>query len=234
MADYKNIVSFIKKAEGGLSSATTDTASRNPSPCGNGKNGKPYHTNKGIQWITFKGLASQGKYTASCSNFLKMPDDVWYKVYKTGFWDKIQGDRIKNQAIANSFVEMTWGSGLGCSDFSKCKSGTIPFLNQFFKKYYNENLSSVSQYVDFVNELDKKGQSSELFENLNEFRANKYVALNQPKNLKGWLSRLNGFYVLNKPYALSTTEKKNITKGLGGVIAIILVTYLYKQYGNSK
>ena len=42
MADYKNIVSFIRKVEGGLSSATTDTASKNPSPCGNGKNGKQY------------------------------------------------------------------------------------------------------------------------------------------------------------------------------------------------
>jgi hypothetical protein len=163
-----------------------------------------------------------------------MPDSVWLKVYKVGFWDVIQGDRIKNQAIANSFVEMTWGSGLGCSDFSRCKSGTIPFLNQFFKKYYNVNLSSVTEYVDFVNELDKKGKSSELFENLNEFRANKYVALNQPKNLKGWLNRLNGFYILNKPYAISTTEKKNITKGLGGVIAIVLIAYLYKQYGKSR
>ena len=53
MADYKNIVAFIRKVEGGLSSAQTDSAKQNPSPCGNGKNGKPYHTNKGIQWITF-------------------------------------------------------------------------------------------------------------------------------------------------------------------------------------
>ena len=73
MANYRNIVSFIKSKEGGLSSATTDTASRNPAPCGNGSNGKPYHTNKGVTWETFSSNASSLGYTASCSNFLNMP-----------------------------------------------------------------------------------------------------------------------------------------------------------------
>ena len=62
MAVYTKIVSFIKTKEGGLSSATTDTASNNPSNCGNGSNGKPYHTNKGIQWSTFKSLSSKLGY----------------------------------------------------------------------------------------------------------------------------------------------------------------------------
>ena len=230
MADYKNIIPFIKRAEGGLSSATTDTASRNPSPCGNGKNGKPYHTNKGIQWITFKNLASKGGYIANCSNFMNMPDSVWNKVYKVGFWDAIKGDQIKNQAIANTLVEMTWGSGLG--SVSK-GTGTLGWLNRFFKINYNENLNSVTEIVDFVNKLEDKGQSSELFEKLNQFRANKYKALNQPKNLQGWLNRLNGFYILNKPYALSKKEK-NISTGLGGVVAILVIAYLYKRYGKHK
>ena len=73
MADYRNIISFIKSKEGGLSSATTDTASRNPSPCGNGSNGQPYHTNKGVTWSTFSSNASSLGYSASCSNFLNMP-----------------------------------------------------------------------------------------------------------------------------------------------------------------
>lgn len=211
MADYRNIVPFIRKAEGGVSSNPKDTASQNPSPCGS-KNGYPIHTNKGIQWATFKGLASKGGYTASCDNFINMPDSVWLKVYKSGFWDAIKGDEIRNQAIANTFVEMNWGSGMGSVTKG---TGTLGWLNSFFQKNYNKNLTTISQMVDFVNELDKKGQTPELFEKLNDFRANKYRALNQPTFIKGWLNRLDAFYVLNKPYALSTGNKLALVLGIG-------------------
>jgi lysozyme family protein len=206
MADYRNIISFIKSKEGGLSSATTDTASRNPSPCGNGSNGKPYHTNKGVTWSTFSSNASSLGYSSSCSNFLNMPDDIWGKIYKQGYWNPMKGDDVKNQAIANTFVEMAWGSGVG---------GATSFLKQFFKTSYNKSFANISEIVNYVNDLDKKGQTPELFEKLYDFRANKYKALNQPKNLKGWLNRLDAFYVLNKPYALSTGNKLALVLGIG-------------------
>lgn len=206
MADYRNIISFIKSKEGGLSSATTDTASRNPSPCGNGSNGQPYHTNKGVTWSTFSSNASSLGYSASCSNFLNMPDDVWGKIYKQGYWNPMKGDEVRNQAIANTFVEMAWGSGVG---------GATSFLKQFFKSSYNKTFNNIGQIVAYVNELDKKGQTPELFEKLYDFRASKYKALNQPKNLKGWLNRLDAFYVLNKPYALSTGNKLALILGIG-------------------
>ncbi len=206
MADYRNIISFIKSKEGGLSSATTDTASRNPSPCGNGSNGKPYHTNKGVTWSTFSSNASSLGYSSSCSNFLNMPDDIWGKIYKQGYWNPMKGDDVKNQAIANTFVEMAWGSGVG---------GATSFLKQFFKTSYNKSFANISEIVNYVNDLDKKGQTPELFEKLYDFRANKYKALNQPKNLKGWLNRLDAFYVLNKPYALSKGNKLALVLGIG-------------------
>jgi hypothetical protein len=223
MADYKNLIPFIKKSEGGLSSAKTDTASKNPSNCGNGKDGNPYHTNKGIQWITFKNLASKGGYVANCSGFLNMPDSIWNKVYKVGFWDSIQGDRINNQAIANTFVEMTWGSGLGNINGY---SGTLPFLRKFFKTNYNKDLTSMTDMVNFVNQLDDEGKTPDLFEKLNNFRATKYKDFNQPKNLKGWLNRLNQFYILNKPYAISKQAKI----GISAVTIIVISAFIYKYY----
>ena len=48
MVDYKNIVSFIRISEGGLSGDKEDLSSSNPSPCGKDSKGRPYHTNKGI------------------------------------------------------------------------------------------------------------------------------------------------------------------------------------------
>jgi len=228
MADYKNLVSFIRKVEGGLSSDPKDTASKNASPCGS-KNGYPIHTNKGITWASFKGLASKGGYTANCDNFIKMPDDVWLKVYKVGYWDAIKGDQIKNQAIANVFVEMTWGSGLGCSNFTNCKTGTIPFMNKFFKENYNKNLTTVNEFVSFVNELDNKGETPELFEKLHDFRAERYTKMpSASAHLKGWLNRLNSFYALNKPYAISKKEKAGALILILGIGLIALGgAYLY-------
>jgi hypothetical protein len=230
MVNYKNIVPFIKLKEGGISGNPKDNASKNPSPCGKDGQGNPYHTNKGIQWATFKGLASEGGYTASCDNFVKMPNDVWLKVYKVGFWDEVQGDRIQNQAIANTFVEMTWGSGLGSISRG---TGTLGWLNSFFKKNYNQNLTSISEMVDFVNKLDDEGKTPELFEKLNDFRANKYQSLNQPTFVKGWLNRLNSFYILNKPYATSQKTKTKTTIAIG-VILILAGATLYYKYGRTK
>jgi lysozyme family protein len=228
MVNYKNLVPFIKIKEGGISGTPKDSASKNPSPCGKDRQGYPYHTNKGVQWATFKGLASKGGYTASCDNFLKMPDDIWNRIYKVGFWDEIQGDRIQNQAIANTFVEMVWGSGLGSVSRG---TGTLGWLNSFFKKNYNQNLTSITQMVNFVNKLDNEGKTPELFEKLNNFRASKYKALNQPAFTKGWLNRLNAFYILNKPYAISKKEKTSITLG---VILIVAGATLYYKYARTK
>ena len=228
MVNYKNLVPFIKIKEGGISGTPKDSASKNPSPCGKDRQGFPYHTNKGVQWATFKLLASKGGYTASCENFLKMPDDIWNRIYKVGFWDEIQGDRIQNQAIANTFVEMVWGSGIGSVSRG---TGAVGWLNSFFKKNYNQNLTSITQMVDFVNKLDNEGKTPELFEKLNNFRASKYKALNQPAFTKGWLNRLNAFYILNKPYAISKKEKTSITLG---VILIIAGATLYYKYARTK
>lgn len=228
MAVYTKIVSFIKTKEGGLSSATTDTASNSPSNCGNGSNGKPYHTNKGIQWATFKGLATKLGYLATCDNFIKMPDDIWGKIYKDGFWNPIQGDRIQNQAIANTFVEMAWGSGVGSNTSTK---GAIPYLKNFFKSKYNKSFSNITQIVDYVNELDNSGKTPELFEKLYDFRKSLYSSFNQPSNLKGWVNRLDAFYLLNKPYAISTKTKTTIAFG---VLLIVAGATLYYKYGRTK
>jgi hypothetical protein len=152
-----------------------------------------------------------------------MPDNIWEKVYKVGFWDAVHGDSINNQAIANTFVEMTWGSGLGKIDGY---SGTLPFLKKFFISNYNKDFTNITEMVDFTNKLDKEGSTPDLFEKLYTFRANKYKAMNQPANLKGWLSRLDKFYFVNKPYAISTKTKV----GISAVTIIVIGAFIYKYY----
>lgn len=228
MAQYTKIITFIKSKEGGLSSATTDTASNSPSNCGKGSNGKPYHTNKGVTWSTFKGLSSKLGYSASCDNFMKMPDDIWGKIYKDGYWNPMLGDRIQNQAIANTFVEMAWGSGVGSNTSTR---GAIPYLKNFFKSKYNKNFSNITEIVDYVNELDNNGQTPELFEKLYDFRKSLYTSFNQPSNIKGWFNRLDAFYLLNKPFAVSSKTKTTITLG---VLLIVAGATLYYKYARTR
>lgn len=217
MANYKNIIQFIHKQEGGLGSTPKDSASKNPSPCAKGKDGFPYHTNKGVTWNTFTNLAPKLGYVANCDNFIKMPSAIWDKIYKYAFWDVMDGDVIKNQAIANTFVEFAWGSGF---------QGAENSLIKFFKTYYNKDFTNIHEMSNFVNELDSQGQSPKLFDNLNEHRKKFFLSLNQPTFTKGWLNRLNAFYILNKPYALTTTTK--VTSS--GLILIILGFAIYNRY----
>jgi hypothetical protein len=167
-------------------------------------------------------------FDATLPAWIKMPDDIWGKIYKDGFWNPMQGDRIQNQAIANTFVEMAWGSGVGSNTSTK---GAIAYLKNFFKSKYNKSFDNITQIVDYVNELDDSGQTPQLFEKLYDFRKSLYTSFNQPSNLKGWINRLDAFYLMNKPYAISKKEKTSI--GLGVLLIVAGVT-LYYKYARTK
>lgn len=224
MADYRDIINFTKIAEGGLSSAQTDSAKKNPAPCGNGKNGFPYHTNKGIQWITFKSLAKKGNYLPTCDNFLKMPDNIWLAIYKVGYWNEMLGDKIQNQAIANLFVQWAWGSGV---------LGAKNSLIDFFKKKYNKNFSNINEIVDFVNQINLEDKNQELFNFLMEWRKDFLIKTGQTNNLLGWFNRENLFYIYNIKYVLSKKTKSTMKGLIYGSIAVIsgslILYYLSKQ-----
>lgn len=204
MADYTNIIGFTEEMEGGLSSAQTDNAKANPSPCGNGKNGYPYHTNKGVQWISFKTLAPSIGYEPSCANFLKMPKDIWLKIFKRGYWDPMKGDDIRNQAIANIFAKWAFGSGV---------TGATNSLKEFFKEKRNLDFSGISQMVDYVNGVDAKKQTLSLFNDLMAWRKQFLINIPGDANDKGWFSREDKFYIMNLPYALSSGTKKALVYG---------------------
>ena len=89
----------------------------------------------------------------------------------------------------------------------------------------------ITEIVNYVNELDNDGQTPELFEKLYDFRKSLYTSFNQPSNLKGWFNRLDAFYLLNKPYAVSSKTKTTITVG---VLLIVAGATLYYKYARTK
>src|ERR1700690_3252638 len=103
MADYTKIIPLILEVEGGLSKSKADAASADPVPDGSG-----YHTNKGITWTTFKQAAPACGFIASPELFYSMPEYVWNAIFKNLYWDKISGDKINSQAIADTLVDWAW------------------------------------------------------------------------------------------------------------------------------
>jgi lysozyme family protein len=104
MANYLNIIPFIREVEGGLSKNPKDKASKYPVPDGSG-----YHTNKGITWKTWS--TAFGSTQPSIYGFYAMTDDNWKFIFKKYYWDAIKGDEIKSQRISDILVNWVWGSG---------------------------------------------------------------------------------------------------------------------------
>ena len=91
------LVPFMKKWEGGLSRATTDTASSNPAPWTyKGQSG--WHTNKGITYATFISNASRLGYAPTAENFFLMPDALWLKILTGAYINAFPLDEIAGLA----------------------------------------------------------------------------------------------------------------------------------------
>lgn len=178
MADLQKAIPYIRKAEGGLSRATTDTASKNPAPFSyQGKTG--WHTNKGITWGTFSTLAPKLGYEASANNFFTMPDSIWEKIYKDGYWNPMMAGNIVSDAIAVAIVDYAWAFGV---------SGATTRLKKWVKSTFGITANTMA---DVVNAINKQPDESDTFNKLIIHRKAAFAALNQPANEKGWFSRMD-------------------------------------------
>jgi len=211
MADASKIIPHILQWEGGLSRNPADTASKNPAPCSyNGKTG--YHTNKGVTYTTFTSLAKSLGYEPSCENFFAMPNDIFLKIFKTGYWNGFKLDDYKSQKIANVIVSWAWASGA---------YGAYKQLKKFFEKEYNTKLTgtyneNINTIRDLFNKETLKDETAVYNKLIEQYKAF-YISLNQPTFIKGWLNRLADLTQFNLAF---DAVKKNPFKS----IAILALT----------
>lgn len=232
MANFQSAIPYIQKAEGGLSRATSDSASANPSPyVYKGQTG--WHTNRGITWGTFKDLSPKLGYEISEQNFIYMPDDVWYKIYKGGFWDAVKGDLYQSQAIANAVVDFAWAAGTGGS-----KKSLIKFL-----KSKDVTADGPQTIAEGFNKLVEKEGENKVFNDLIDHRKAFFKSLNQPANEKGWLARMEslrkqGLDIISKgakevvetaKKGVETVKQNPITSALVTLALIVSAYVLYSQ-----
>lgn len=165
MADIDKVIPIILKHEGGYVNHPLDKGS-----C----------TNKGVTIATYRYHFGKNK---TCNDLKKITNEQWKYIFKNGYWDRIQGDLINNQSIANFLVDWFYNSGvyaikftqriLGVKDDGIVGNKTIAAINGYkTQKNLFERLWSrrKKQYEDIVN----KNQSQQVFYN-------------------GWMRRLMSF-----------------------------------------
>lgn len=180
MANHRDIVPFFIKWEGGLSRNPNDSASSHCCPTPHPKNGlTDYHTNKGVTYSTFVHYFGYD----NDDMFYEMNSNFWGIIFKSGYWDKVKGDSIKHQSIANTLVSWAWGSGsrTAIKEMQRVLGVTV---DGWIGK----------QTIGAINEADE----CELFDKCLARREwfFRTIAERRPKNrrfLKGWLNRLNDF-----------------------------------------
>jgi len=179
--NMNKFIEHVQKWEGGTSKALTDTASKNPCPNTGG-----IHTNKGITWTTFKGLSSKLGYNYSKELFLSMPNNVWFEIFKQGYWNPYKLDILhKTKPNISYFVaQFAWGFGLG---------GSESRLANYQRKYMNISDSNITKSEIMENFRKDIVPESIRLSHLIEYKKGVFKSLNQPKNLKGWLNRLADF-----------------------------------------
>lgn len=165
MANADKLIPIIRKWEGGWS---------------NNKYDKGKETMCGITLSTFRNFFGKDK---TADDLKHITDEQWKYIFKSGYWDKCNADRIQNQSIANLLVDFAWGSG---------SKTAIKKIQKLLGVKVDGILGEIT--LSAINKADSK----ELFENLWKVRKQFFISIvnNNPSQsifLKGWLNRLNDF-----------------------------------------
>lgn len=224
MANFQNIKGLTLKWEGGLSRATTDSASKNPSPyVYQGKTG--WHTNKGVTYSTFVEASKRFGFANNEQNFIYMPDAIWDKIAKGLFWDNLNLDKVSSDGVAFQLFSWTWASGYGWVRRVK---------NYLQSKGINWDGKASTIYLP-INELIKKQGEKQTIDDLQQQQIEFYKSLNQPVYTKGWINRVvdttkYAYKYIGNVVKEVTQDKAIVNYALIGVGLIIVSGAFYFYY----
>lgn len=164
---FNNLVKYILKMEGGLSNDINDKAHLYPSPTP-----QKYHTNKGVTYRTFVDSASKLNYLPTIDNFLKMPNEIWLKIYKEMYLKKALIKNLTANEVLNAYISLWYWGGWDSSIVSLSS----------VKSVLNENITNKEKLKKLVD------LRITYFNKLVQIKPNLKIYL------KGWTNRANEFY----------------------------------------
>lgn len=94
MAKIESFLPIVLKAEGGFVNDPSDRGGA---------------TNKGITLATYQSFFGKSK---SVNDLKRISDEEVKTIYKQGYWDKVHGDNIYSQSVANLIADFAVNSGV--------------------------------------------------------------------------------------------------------------------------
>jgi lysozyme family protein len=227
MADFRLLIEHTLKWEGGVSADPRDKGLAYGHSGVLGKDGGDkrfpnnyIHTNKGVLWGTYVNYCRIKGKTPSPSEFIEMPKSLFIDIYKVLFWDKIYGDQIKSQGVAEILMEAIWGGG--------SKNLVIKlqeFLNSKGASLKVDGAIGMNTIKALNNYTTTKAKESDIVEYLSTARLNWLKTLSDWSVFGvGWGRRVEEMRLRALEYA-----KKGIASNTGKVVigAIILGSLAY-------
>ena len=189
MASFTKVIPIIFHWEGGYDA--------NPNDTGNWYQGKLIGTNHGISAPLLAEYVGDKMTSDDMKNLTK---EKAQSIMKKRFWDKIKGDDINSQSIANFICDWVYNSGpgvidniqrvIGCKDDGKIGPNTIAAINSHDNEpLFNALVTARTQFIQAIvansvtNYLRKHPAAGE--------RELKKKTKLMYKN--GWLNRINSF-----------------------------------------
>lgn len=205
MARFEPIFDTTLKKEGGFQKFPDDSA--------NYVKGVLIGTNKGI---SASAWATHYKRTPTEADMKALTHEQAFDIFKKNYWNKINGDKIKNQSVAQMMFQFIIGSGASqLSDLKDIANATYgkPLLKS------NDNAFTDTE-IDAINSIDQRLY----WETMKKWRHNYFIKITErnpklKKFLAGWQKRLNS-------YTFSDSSPVNFKSKKGKALAIILLLVL--------
>jgi lysozyme family protein len=219
MPDYRDAIKKVLQHEGGYVNNPADR-------------GGP--TNWGVTQKTFNQYMSSvtGKpYQSTIDEIKKMPIGNAITIYKSLYWDKMSGDKIRKYAVAAAIFDQAINRGT----VAAVKQAQRVLKNNFNYPSIAEDGVMGAATITALNTIDEaKFLNSYLQESILAY--NKIVQNNPSQSvfLNGWLKRVESLrsYVSQNIGAINATT---VGIGIGVILFLGLGSYfIYKYVGKSR
>lgn len=182
MASFEIYTPLLQQAEGGFQKSPNDPGNYNSL-------GHLVGTNLGISARFYEGVIKRPPTEADMRALTPAKVKPLFKAY---FWDKCQGDYIKNQAIANTVVDHHINAGSG-----------VKLAQQVLNDRFGYNMAEDNGMGPITLKAINEVNPAQFVSIYNEARANYYRSIGNSTFISGWLLRLKKFAYANPGATLS-------------------------------